>query len=693
MQRNTKNGRPNPEDILRQIAKQSQGKLTVFLGAAAGVGKTYAMLEAAHRNLAEGVDLVIGWVETHGREETAKMVEGLPRIAAKTIEHRGKALPEMDIDGIIVRKPSLVLVDELAHSNVAGSRHKRRFQDVEEILKNGIDVYTTLNVQHIESLNDIVEKLTGVVVRETLPDQVVEQSDTVKLIDIPPEDLIKRLKEGKVYKPAQAEQALVNFFRPENLSGLRELALRFTANRVEKDLKDYRRENTTCGGGACADRVMVCVGPSPFSAQLIRSAYRLAGRLQTDWLAVNVELVRSSSLGDKDRERLDRNMRLAAELGAKTLTVVGKDFTEEILEAARSHRITTIVVGKPRHSRLGEIIRGSIVDELIRKSGDINVYVIRGEAEQEQAATIAAAEPAKPAPLLPYCAGLLLLAVTTAIGLLAKSKLGTVNIALLYQLPVVLSAYWWGRWPSYVTALSSVVIFGFLFQARSAYLQVHPFYYLSSFATFLIIAFVIGGRTQRLKMEAAAARLREKSTQALYQFSLEIAAVHGLEAVTQVIAKQASSAISRATTVLIPDEHGKLTVWAEYGPRIEPGQQPGICRQFLLSGSREAEAAAWAYQHGQAAGNSTETSADASYLYLPLKTQGNTVGLLGIRVGELKLTPEERRLAGAGAGIAAIAIERTMMTGLQQRGQAITGEYIGTGRGAAGDAPYIGSIA
>jgi len=636
------------------------------LGAAAGVGKTYAMLEAAHQHLAEGVDIVTGWIETHGRKETEKLVEGLPRIPGQAIEHRGKVLTEMDIDGIIARKPTLVLIDELAHSNVAGSRHKRRFQDVEEILKAGINVYTTLNVQHIESLNDIVNKITGIVVRETVPDHIVEQADIIKLIDIPPEDLIKRLKEGKVYKLAQAEQALSNFFRPKNLNGLRELALRFTANRVEKDLNEYRREDTTCDRWAFANRVMVCVGPSPFSAQLIRSAYRQAGRLQADWLAVHVELARPFPMNGKDRERLDRNMRLAAELGANTLTVVGEDFTKEILEVARSHRITTIVIGKPRHSRLREIIRGSIVDELIRKSGDINVYVIRGEAEQEQVTAITTAEPLKPKPLLPYCGGILLMAVTTVFSLLLKSKLGMINIALLYQLPVVLSAYWWGRWPSYVTALSSVIVFGFLFEAQSAYFQIHPFYYLSSFVTFLIVAFVIGGRTQRLKMQAASARLREKSTQALYQFSLEIAAVQGLEAITHVIAKQASSAISRNTMVLIPGEHGNLKIWAEYGTQIPQEKHPGISEQLPLGNSKEAKVAAWAYKHGLVAGNSTETSPEANHLYVPLKVRGRAVGLLGICVGKLKLTPEERRLVDAAVGLASIAIERTILQGTEQ---------------------------
>ena len=673
MQNNTSDGRPDPEYILQCIVKNSQGKLTVFLGAAAGVGKTYAMLEMAHKHLNEGIDVVIGYVETHGRKETENLVEGLTCIPTKTIEYRGKILAEMDIDSIIDRKPELVLVDELAHSNVPVSRHKRRFQDVEELIKNGIDVYTTLNIQHIESLNDVVSQITGIVVKETVPDYIVEQANTVKLIDIPPEDLIQRLKDGKVYIPSQAKQALLNFFRPENIKGLRELALRFTANQVEKDLKECRREDTASVQWPIAGRVMVCVGPSPFSAQLIRAAYRLAGGLQADWLAVHIELTRSSTLSDKDRERLDKNMQLAAELGAKTITVVGEDITKEILEAARCYSISTIVIGKPRHSRLWEIIRGSIVDQLIRKSGKLNVHVIRGEAEQGQAITIATAAPSKPMPLLQYSGGILMMALVTGISLLLKSKLGIVNIALLYQLPIVMSAYWWGRWPSYFTALCSVIVYYLLFEVSSVYLQIHQLYNLWSFVIFLIVAFVIGGRTQHLKMETELACIREKRTRTLHQFSLEIATVHSLKAVTQVIAKQITNAIERDTRVLLPDSHGRLNVWAEHNMQIKQGKQSEIKEHLLLGDLKEAEVATWAYHYGKAAGNSTQTSPEANYIYIPLKGPIKIVGLLGIRIGEHKLTPEDRRLVDAGVGLAAIAIERAILANMQQSKRAILG--------------------
>jgi len=498
---NKQENRPKPEDILERINKEARGKLTVFLGAAAGVGKTYAMLEAAHDRLQEGIDIVIGWVETHGRQETEKLAEGLTRIPAKVIEYRDKVLPEMDIDAILERKPELVLVDELAHANIPGSRNVRRFQDVDELVKAGINVYTTLNIQHIESLNDVVAQITGVIVRETVPDYIVEQADSVKLIDIPPEDLIKRLKEGKVYIPGQAEQALRKFFRQGNINALRELSLRFTAERVDRDVKDYMREHSICGPWPVAGRVMVCVSASPFSAQLIRAARRLAGGLQADWLAVHVEPERQLPMGDKDRDRLARNIQLAEELGAKTFTVVGKDLIEEVLEVARSHNIATIVIGKPRHSRWRELIYGSTVDKLIRRSGGINVHIIQGEAEEEQAVAIKTAVITRSIPWRHYGGGLLMMAGVTLFSLLINttSSVALINIALLYQLPVTLSAFWWGRWPSYFTAVCCVLVFDFFFVPPSFTMSVDDIRYLWSFATFLIVAFIIGGRTELLR--------------------------------------------------------------------------------------------------------------------------------------------------------------------------------------------------
>ncbi|HWQ61930.1 MAG TPA: sensor histidine kinase KdpD, partial [Negativicutes bacterium] len=650
--------RPDPEAILEKLNKAARGKLTVFLGAAAGVGKTYTMLEVAHERLRGGSDVVIGWVETHGRQETERLVAGLPQIPAMTLVYRGKELAEMDIDAIIARKPELVLVDELAHTNVPGSRHVRRFQDVEELLDAGINVYTTLNIQHIESLNDVVAQITGIVVKETVPDHIIEEADNVQLIDIPPEELIERLKEGKVYVPGQAERALKNFFRPGNINALREMSLRFTASRVDRQLSEYMREHQIDGPWPAAGRIMVCVSASPFSAQLIRVARRLASGQQAEWLAVHIETARRFPVGDTERDRVARNMRLAEELGAETLSTTADDLAAEILEIARTYNVTAIVIGKPRHSRLRELLYGSVVDKLIRNGSGINVYVIQAQKETAPGGSIATAKAGERVNWSHYSLSLLMVAAVTLFSWLLKGRIELVNIALIYQLPVALSAFWWGRWPAYFTAVSSVLIFDFLFVPPIFTFTVDDIRYVWSFLTFLIVAFVIGGRTELLRFEATAARAREKSTRALYDFSREIAAVIDLDTIVRKLAGQAADALGRKVMVLLPDENGSLTVWAEKEPQNE--YRPPT--KIPLADSAEAAVAAWAYEHRQVAGRSTETLPGAQYLYLPLNTRDNTVGVLGIRIVEKLITHEQRRLMGAWAGLAAIAVERVKLT-------------------------------
>ncbi|MDF2570983.1 MAG: kdpD 3 [Sporomusa sp.] len=658
MPKNKADNRPNPDELLEKIHKETKGKLTVFLGAAAGVGKTFTMLEAAHDRLAGGANVVIGWIETHGRAETEKLVAGLPCIAPKIIEYRGKELKEMDTDALLREKPELVLVDELAHTNIPGSRHVRRFQDVEELLAAGINVYTTLNVQHIESLNDVVAQITGVIVRETVPDSVVEQADNIQLIDIPPEDLIKRLKEGKVYVPGQVEQALKKFFRPGNINALRELALRFTASRVDQDMAEYMRSHQIAGPWPAAGRVMVCVSASPFSAQLIRAARRLAGGLHADLLAVHIEnMGRRFPMGDKERDRVARNLRLAEELGGKTLTVVGKDLVQEILDVARSHNVTAIVIGKPHHSRLWELLHGSLVDKLIRKSSGINVYVIQGVAEEEQAVSIKTALPAPSAIPWPYiCGGLAMTAAVTAVSWHFQAQLELVNIALLYLLPVLLTAEWWGRWPSYVTAVVSVMSFDFLFVPPILNFTVYDIRYLWSFLIFLVVSFLIGGRTELLRREAQSARLREKSIRALYEFSRQIAAVSDMARIAQELANHAGETIGRTTVVLLPDDNDKLNVQSAYNTtRSIDRNKPQVLPEA------EYAVAVWAYEQGQVAGRSTETLPGAQYLFVPLITGDKIGGIFGVYIANQKVTPEERRLIDSWAGLAAIAVERVKL--------------------------------
>lgn len=618
--------------------KKTEGKLTIFLGAAAGVGKTRAMLDAARQRLADNIDVVVGCVETHGRPELEELLAGLPSVAADG---------ELDVDAVIGRRPALAVIDELSHFNRPGSRHLRRFQDIEEIRRAGIDVYTTLNVQYIESLNDIVAQITGAVVRETVPDEIVEDADAVRLIDLPPEELLQRLKEGKVHLPGQHGQAVGKFLRPGNINALRELSLRVTALHVDKDLDEYMREHRIGGPWQASGRVMVCVSGSPFTAQLIRAARRLAGGLQADLLAVHVEApARRFPMGEEERERVARNMRLAEDLGAKTLTVVGQEIADELLAVARSHNVTTIVVGKPHHSSLWKLLHGSLADDLIRRSAGINVYFIQG-SEREKPVAKPAGRPAG-IPWQYYLRSLGLVCAVTAGSWFVSDEVKLANVALLFQLPVILSAYWWGRWPSYFAAFLGVLCYDFVFVPPVFTFSVTDVRYLWSFLTFLVVAFFIGGRTEMLRLESAAASMRERSTRALYEFSRQIAAVIDLRTIARELVQHAAETLDRDVLVFFPENDGKLTVWAD-----------SSSRQALTPAGEEI--AGWVYKNGRPAGKSTDTSPECACLFLPLKSGDLVLGVLGIAVAARPLGLEEKRLVDAWAGLAALAVERVRL--------------------------------
>lgn len=375
--------RPDPDDLLARIAteeaRRSRGRLKVFLGAAAGVGKTYAMLEAAQARRAAGVDVVVGWAEPHGRAETEALLEGLDTVPPRPIVHRGVALRELDLDAVLARRPALVVVDELAHSNAPGSRHAKRWQDVEELLDAGIDVYTTLNIQHVESLNDVVAQITGVVTRETVPDTLLEDADEITLVDLPPDDLLRRLREGKVYVPARAETAMERFFRPGNLMALRELALRRTADRVDAQMRDYRRDHAIRQAWPATDRVLVCISANPLAPRLVRAGHRLAQRLGAPWVVLHVEVSRYAPEAESARNQVAQALRLGERLGAEAVTLEGDDAATQILDYARLRNASQIVLGKPARPRWRELAFGSIVDDVVRGSGAIDVHVITGE--------------------------------------------------------------------------------------------------------------------------------------------------------------------------------------------------------------------------------------------------------------------------------------------------------------------------
>lgn len=645
-------GHEYAETLLAAANKEQRGKLTVFLGAAAGVGKTCSMLQEAHARLREGTDIVLGLVLTHGRKETVALLEGLPRIPEQEIEYHGKMLQEMDLDAILRRRPQLVVVDELAHSNVPGSRHQRRYQDVEELLAAGIDVYTAVNIQHIESLNDVVAQITGSIVRETVPDAFFELADDIRLIDIPPKELLQRLKEGKVYRPQQAQQALRGFFRQGNISALRELALRFTARHVDQDMLAYMRLHKIEGPWPASGKVMVCVSASPFSAQLIRAAQRLAQGLHAEFLAVHIETPeRRFPHGDKERERLWRNLNLAKELGGQILTTAGTDFVETVLQIAVRENVTAIVVGKSGPRRWYEIGRKTLVDRLIDRSGFIHVYVIQGREEEEKSPVITTAVPQQQAGWRQYVGALAAVVITTGLCYVFRGQLELVNISLLYLLPVLLTAAWWGRSTAYVTALFCVLGFDFLFLEPIFTFTIYDIRYLWSFLIFGLVAFLVGGKTESLRRELESTRRRESNVNSLYRFSSRIAAVDDAVTIMEEFVSHVGRELQRTVLILLP-ESKVLRLQACYAV-----QQEDAAAEFQLPPSEYA-VAAWVQEHGQAAGRSTDTLPGAENLFLPLMNGEKVIGVVGIAIDTRKLSPEERAVLGAWVSLLAIALVR-----------------------------------
>ena len=462
--------RPSPDALLEKAKREERraGRLKVFVGAAPGVGKTYEMLQQARARKKDGDDIVVGVVETHGRKETEALLDGLEVIPRRRIEYKGQWLEEMDLDAIIARKPQIVLVDELAHTNVVGSRHPKRYLDVEELLSNGIDVYTTLNIQHIESLNDVVAQITRIRVRETVPDSILDRADAIELVDLTPDDLIQRLKEGKVYVPKQAERALEHFFSPANLTALRELALRRTAERVDEQLLTEMQARAIAGPWAAGERILVCVNEDPRAAGLIRYTKRLADRLHASWTALYVETRRSLHLSDEERDRIADTLRLAQALGGEPVTIPGghRSVADDVLGFARSNNVTQIIVGKTTRTWWFTLLHGSIVSDLVRRSGSISVHVIAGlELGQEAVPkkTVRTVEPSAPFAPWPYVYALAAVAASVGISELLWPWIGLSNTDLVFLTAIVGVAVRFGLWPSLVASAASALCYNFFF--------------------------------------------------------------------------------------------------------------------------------------------------------------------------------------------------------------------------------------
>jgi two-component system sensor histidine kinase KdpD len=646
--RGSRENRPSPEALLQQAAKESRGRLKIFLGAAPGVGKTYEMLLTAQAKRQQGLDLVVGVVETHGRKETATLMEGLEVIPRRRIDYKGHLLDEMDIDAILQRRPKLVLVDELAHTNAPGSRHPKRYMDVEELLEAGIDVYATLNIQHLESLNDVVAKITSVRVRETVPDSIIDRADDVEVVDLTPEDLIQRLKEGKVYVPQQAERAVRSYFLPGNLTALRELALRRTAQRVDEQMVDYMQAHAISGPWAAGERVLVGINEAPSCPSVVRYARRLADRLRAPWTAVHIETARSQRLSEVERDRIANALRLAERLGGEAVTVPGADAVAGLVEFAQEHNITHIVLAKSGRSRWSELLRGSVSQQLIRHAGDISVHVIAGRPESATEEAAAQPNAARAAfDTRAYVGSLIMTAVALGVGLALQQILAVSNIALVFLMAVLASAITYGLWPAIVTSLVSVLAYNFFFLPPLYTFTIAEPDNVVALFFFAVVAIIASNLTSRVRNQAVAARQRAKATEDLYLFSRKLGGAVTLDDLLWATAYQIALMLKVRVVLLLP-EGSSLTLRAGYPPEDTLGEA-------------DLAAAKWCWQNNRPAGRGADTLPGAKRLFLPMRTGRGPVGIVGLdndQPGPL-LGPDQRRLFDALCDQAALAIERT----------------------------------
>ena len=615
-----RDNRPSPEALLRQAGEEGRGRLKVFLGAAPGVGKTYEMLMQGRQRRLDGVDAVIGVVETHGRVETDLLTKSFEKIPKRRLPYKGHVLAEMDLDAILQRKPKLVLVDELAHTNAPGSRHPKRHMDVEEILASGIDVYTTLNVQHLESLNDVVAQITGVRVRETVPDSILDRADDVELVDLTPEDLIQRLKEGKVYVPEQAERAIRSYFMPGNLTALRELALRRTAQRVDAQMVDYMRAHAIQGPWEASERVLVCVSDRPGGTALVRYARRLADRLRASWTAIYIETSRTQRLSEEERDRVAAALRLAEQLGGQSVTVPAAATADGVIDYAHTNNFTHIVVSTRQRSRWLELVRSSLAHEVIRRAGDVSVHVVperHVEAVDEDAVAARPRQHGKRhLDFGAYGGSVVMVAAALLVGLALQRSLGVSDIALVFLTAVLASAVTYGLWPALFASFVSVLAYNFFFLPPLYTFTIADPANVLALIVFAIIAVIASNLTGRVRLQALAAGQRAKMTEDLYLFSRKLAGVIQLDDLLWATVHQIAQMLKVRVVLLLPAGE-TIEVRAGYPPED-------------MIDEADLAAAKWTWQHAQAAGRGADTLPGAKRLFLPMKTGRGTVGVIGL---------------------------------------------------------------
>jgi two-component system sensor histidine kinase KdpD len=654
-QRRDLENRPSPDALLEAARREESraGKLKIFVGAAPGVGKTYEMLQTARARIKDGYDVVVGVVETHGRRETETLLDGLEIVPRRRVKYKDQSLDEMDIDAIIARRPQIVLVDELAHTNAPGSRHPKRYLDVEELLGRGINVYTTVNIQHIESLNDVVAQITHVRVRETVPDSIFDDADAVELVDLTPADLIQRLKEGKVYVPKQAERALEHFFAPANLTALRELALRRTADRVDEQLRSEMQAHAISGPWAAGERILVCISEDPRAAGLVRYAKRLADRLHGSWVALYVECRRSLQLTEEQRGRVADTLRLAEALGGEAVTVPSAGrIADDVIGYAQSTNVTQIVIGKSTRWRWFEIAHGSVVHDLVRRSGNISVHVIAGETladEPVPSKTVAAAKRARSRDPRPYLVALVAVGIALGAGITIRPWFGIENVDLVFLTAVVGVAVRYGLLPSLAASVAASLCYNFFFLPPIYTFTIAEPTNVAAFFFFILMAIIVSNVAARVRVQAVTAISRARTTESLYSFSRKLAGVGTMDDVLWATAYQTALMLKVRVVLLLP-ENGSIAVKAGYPP------------EDTLDDA-DLAAAKWAWQNDRPAGRSSDTLPGARRLFLPMRTGRGAVGVVGIdsdKAGSM-LTPDDRRLLDALIDQGALSIERVRL--------------------------------
>lgn len=647
--------RPNPDALLKKVqreqAQAQRGQLKIFFGSCAGVGKTYAMLKAAHQQQQKGVDVVVGLLETHGRVETAQLLTGLSLLPEQAIQYQGRILAEFDLDAALSRKPQLILVDELAHSNLPSCRHPKRWQDIDELLAAGIDVYSTLNVQHLESLNDIVGQITGIRVRETIPDKVFDNADDIVLVDLPPDELIQRLKEGKVYLPEQAKRASRHFFRKGNLIALRELALRRTADRVDAQMRHYRQDQAINHMWQAKERLLVGINYHVSSENLVRAAARLAANLHADWLAVYVETPSEQSLSVSQQEQLLKTQKLAQELGAETVSLSGQNRADTLLAYAQTRNVSKLVLGKSHVPRWQTLWKQSLASEIHQRTDhDIDLYLIGKYLAAPVSTSHSSPSPTSSSPpsttLLLNCgwATLIcsLITLLTA-GLLQVFDLA--NVIMLYLLAVVLITIRFGKHAGIFASFFSVAAFDFFFVPPRLSFTVSDTQYIFTFALMLAVALIISNLTARLRYQADIATHREQRTASLYAIAKELASSLTTESIIDISHEHLEPLFQAKTCLLLPDLHDKILCPSNASASIN---------------HLDCGIAQWVYDQQQAAGIGTNTLAASPLLYLPLKAPMRTRGVLVLHPSNAQLLrqPEQQRLLDTFASQIALALER-----------------------------------